>query len=364
MGRKLFCTLLCGLLSITQILSPGNISGDTDAAAFVPADPDACVILMVNPLEGLEAGTYTQSAWEGVEAYCQQEKKQYAVWEVEGNAVSDCTQAIRSAIAGGGKVIVCPGYPFGEAVTQLQAVYPEVAFLLLNDTPDVAGFNTAGVLFREEEASYLAGYGAVKDGYTRFGYMASADIPVYIRYGGGFLQGANDAAKELGITVEMRYHLSLGYGDTAECREEAESWYLDGIQVIYSCGGGPPVSTVAAAQNVGGKVVGVDIDMSQCPEYSGTQVFLTSAVLDLSEATRQLLDAYYAGSFPGGQTLRLGIESGAVKLPMDTSLWQQFTQEDYELVCRRLAEESVVVKTGPSLPELGCENVRLIAPAP
>ncbi len=51
----------------------------------------------------------------------------------------------------------------------------------------------------------LAGYAAVKAGHTKLGFMGGIALPAVINYGYGYIQGANDAAKELGVTVDMMY---------------------------------------------------------------------------------------------------------------------------------------------------------------
>jgi len=61
------------------------------------------------------------------------------------------------------------------------------------------------MVFAEEEAGYLAGYAAVKEGYTKLGFLGGQEIPSVKRYGYGFVQGAAAAAAEKEKKVEIRY---------------------------------------------------------------------------------------------------------------------------------------------------------------
>ena len=58
----------------------------------------------------------------------------------------------------------------------------------------------------------MAGYAAVKDGFTKLGFQGGMAVPEVIRYGHGFPQGAEVAAKEMGLaegSVSMMYNYSV-----------------------------------------------------------------------------------------------------------------------------------------------------------
>ena len=55
--------------------------------------------------------------------------------------------------------------------------------------------------FEEEQAGYLAGYAAVKDGYTSLGFLGGIAVPAVIRFGYGYVQGINAAAAEDGVCL-------------------------------------------------------------------------------------------------------------------------------------------------------------------
>ncbi|MBK5247401.1 MAG: BMP family ABC transporter substrate-binding protein, partial [Peptostreptococcaceae bacterium] len=192
----------------------------------------------------------------------------------------------------------------------------------------------------EDQSGYLAGYAAVKDGFTKLGFMGGMAVPAVVRYGYGFVQGAEAAAKEMGIAnVDVKYHYTGGFDATPEVQTLASSWYADGTEVIFACGGAVGFSVMAAADAAGAKVIGVDVDQS-----GENPTVITSAMKGLSDAVQQTLADYYAGSFPGGESLVLGAESKGVALPMETSKFTTFTQADYEKVFASLADGSIKLK--------------------
>ena len=65
-----------------------------------------------------------------------------------------------------------------------------------------------GIKYAEEQVGYLAGYAAVVEGYTKLGYMGGMAVPAVVKYGYGFVQGAEAAAAELGVyDVDIKYEL-------------------------------------------------------------------------------------------------------------------------------------------------------------
>ena len=181
------------------------------------------------------------------------------------------------------------------------------------------------ILFQEDQAGYLAGYAAVKDGMTKLGFMGGMAVPAVIRYGYGFVQGADAAAKELGVNVEVMYNYTGAFAATPEAQAMAASWYQNGTEVVFGCGGAVGNSVMAAAEEAGAKVIGVDVGQS-----GESDTVITSAMKMLSNSVYDGVKAFYDGSFPGGQTSVFTAENDGVGLPMETSKFESFTQADYD----------------------------------
>ena len=152
------------------------------------------------------------------------------------------TTSINLAAKGGAKVVVCPGYLYEIPVHTMQQKHPEVKFIILDGTPHSAdsaepdiGENTASIYFAEEQAGFLAGYAAVYEGCTKLGFMGGIAVPAVIRYGYGFIQGADYAAKEKGMapgSIDMKYTYVGNFEASPENMAKAASWYNEGTEAV------------------------------------------------------------------------------------------------------------------------------------
>ena len=172
--------------------------------------------------------------------------------------------------------------------------------------------------------------------------MGGMAVPAVVRYGYGFVQGAEAAATEMGIpSVDMKYHYTGNFDASPEAQTLAASWYAEGTEVIFGCGGSVGNSVMSAAEAAGTKVIGVDVDQS-----SESDTVITSAMKGLSAAVTTTLDQYYKGEFPGGQNLVYAADMDGVQLPMATSKFTKFTQADYDAVFAKLAKNEITLQKG------------------
>ncbi|MEG0901726.1 MAG: BMP family ABC transporter substrate-binding protein, partial [Clostridia bacterium] len=190
-----------------------------------------------------------------------------------------------------------------------------------------------------------AGYAAVKDGYTKLGFLGGIDVPSVIRYGFGFVQGADAAAKELGITVDMKYWYSAAFWPTDEIKGKMDSWYADGTEIVFSCGGGIFTSCLAAAEVGNGKVIGVDVDQAHISD-----LFVTSAYKNLTQGTSDLLKQLEANGGKwdasiAGSNVLLGVNENAVGIPTAEGSWRfnKFTVEEYNTIYEAIKAGTVTV---------------------
>ncbi len=300
---------------------------------------------MITDIGTIDDKSFNQGTWEAIKAYAEANGKTYNYYQPSAQSTEIYVERIDQAVADGAKVIVTPGFLFEEPIFVAQDKYPDVHFVLIDGNPHNADYsefrtekNAVGIVFAEEQSGFLAGYAAVKDGYTKLGFMGGMAVPAVVRFGYGFVQGADYAAKELGLTdVSVNYNYTGGFAATPEAQAMASSWYNDGVQVIFACGGAVGNSVMAAAEAAGGKVIGVDVDQS-----AESETVITSAMKGLGAAVEQALTAYYADKFPGGEAWVLGADKNGVQLPMATSRFTTFSQADYDAIYAKLAKAEVV----------------------
>lgn len=355
MKKRVMSVLLAAAVTVSMFAGCGSANDGTgdagtgDAGATTPdagatvtdteADAsndgaDGYELALVIDLGSIDDKSFNQGSWEGIEKYAQ-ESGVSAKYYKSSEATTDAfVETIELAIEGGAKTIVCPGFLFEEPIFRVQSLHPDVHFILVDGEPHDADYNyetaenTMPILYEEDQAGFLAGYAAVKDGYTKLGFMGGLALPAVIRYGYGYLAGANYAAGEMGVEgVEVTYYYTGSFDATPEAQTMAASWYQAGTEVIFACGGAVGNSVMAAAESSNGKVIGVDVDQS-----SESDTVITSAMKMLSNSVYDAVKSVYDGTFKGGETSVFAAENDGVGLPMETSLFETFTQADYDSV--------------------------------
>ena len=339
----------------------------TEAAATEAATTDNSdkKIAMITDSGDITDESFNQITWETCVAYGEANGIETQYYKPAEDTDEERINAVDLAVAEGATVVVMPGYLFGPAIAEEQDLYPDVTFIAVDvtegDIVNLAGENVALgsnvyiCSFQEEQAGYLAGYAAVKDGYTSLGFLGGIAVPAVIRYGFGYVQGINAAAEEMGVDVDVKYYYGgQFYGDDA-ITARMEGWYADGTQVVFACGGGIHTSAVDAAAQYDGKVIGVDVD--QFPKIG--DACITSAMKGLGSAVEAALDAYTSGNWSsiGGKSEQLGLTQGDyLGLPTDDASWgfTTFTKDEYETVLGGIKDGSITVSNDTeNQPEVG-----------
>lgn len=304
-------------------------------------------IALITDVGTIDDKSFNQGAWEGVEAYAKANNKTYKYYKPTEKSDGAYLASMDLAVKAGAKIIVCPGYLFEVPVYTAQTKYPDVRFIVLDGAPHSGDYNydvkenTYAIYYAEEEAGFLAGYAIVKEGYTKLGFMGGMAVPAVIRYGYGFVQGADYAAKELDLakdTVQVQYTYVGNFDATPDNQAKAAAWYNEGTEVIFACGGAVGNSVMKAAETAGKKVIGVDVDQS-----SESDTVITSSMKNLGKSVSDALDSFYNNTFPGGTTATLNASSEGVQLPMDTSKFTKFNQADYDAIYKKIVNKEITI---------------------
>ena len=321
--------------------TPTDAGTPTAAPTEAPAAAEGFEIAMITDVGTIDDRSFNQGTWEGVKKYAEEKGITHKYYQPTEQTDDAYLSSIDLAIKNGAKIVVTPGFLFEGPIGIAQDRYPDVTFVLIDGNPTVDGAikinsNAVGITYAEEYAGFLTGYASVKDGFTKFGFMGGMAVPAVKRYGYGFIQGLEYAAKEMGLTnVEVNYHYTGGFSATPEIQTLAATWYQGGTEVIFGCGGAVGNSVMAAAEASTDKyVIGVDVDQS-----GDSATVITSAMKGLTDTAYRMLDAYYSGSFPGGQALVEGAMAA-----MDTAKFRTFTKADYDAVYAKLESGEIVLK--------------------
>ena len=337
-------------------------------------------VAMVTDYGDITDQSFNQTTWEAVVAFGKEHNIETKYYKPTSNDTAGRGASVELAIADGYNVIVMPGYAFGGTIAEVSGQYPDVKFIALDvskgdlleggvalkgeqydynpDNWDLNKYvymdNVYCAIYQEELCGYMAGYAAVKLGYTKLGFLGGMAVPAVIRYGHGFVQGVDTAAKELNIQVELNYVYGGQFFADADITAVMDTWYAGGTEIVFACGGGIYQSAAEAAKKVGGKIIGVDVDQKAIIDsVYGEGMTVTSAMKGLYPTTVDtLVDVVINGKWSeyAGKIDTLGLISGEdasknyVGIPTTTQFEDgKFTSADYAALVKAMFEGSLKV---------------------
>ena len=348
-------------------------------------------VAMITDYGDITDQSFNQTTYEACKKFADDNGVDFKYYKPTDNTTAARVASIDQAIEEGYNLIVMPGYAFGAAIVEAAPQNPEVKFFALdvakgdlletavankgeeyNWDPDsyeldkyVDMSNVYCVVYQEELCGYMAGYAAVKLGYTKLGFLGGMAVPAVQRYGHGFVQGVDAAAKDSGIKVELKYVYGGQFNGDADITAVMDTWYAGGTEVVFACGGGIFTSAAEAAKKVNAKVIGVDVDQAGIIDGGyGEGMTLTSAMKGLAPATIDTLtDIVKNGNWSKyvGKIATLGLVSGDdpelnyVQIPMESTQWEdgKFTKDDYKALVKDMFDGKITVSNDTSkLPDV------------
>ena len=372
--KKFLALLLALVMSLSLVACGGGddtaADGGADAEDGGNAETAAYQVAMITDYGDITDQSFNQTTYEACKAFCEDNGVQFSYFKPAGDNTADRVAMIEKAVDEGYNVIVMPGYAFGGAIVEAAPEFPDVKFIALDvakgdlleagvakagesydynpDNWDLEKYvdmsNVYCAIYQEELCGYMAGYAAVKLGYKSLGFLGGMAVPAVIRYGYGFVQGVDAAAADLGLSdVTVKYVYGGQFFGDADITAVMDTWYANGTEVVFACGGGIYTSAVDAAKKANGKVIGVDVDQAGViANYAGVDgLTVTSAMKGLYPATYDTLnDVIINGNWANyvGKIATLGLvsaddpEANYVQIPMgEGTQWSDsFTQDDYK----------------------------------
>lgn len=368
MKKRIIAAILAGLMLLSLAACGGN-SGNSGGGAGGNSAGGASdmKIAMITDSGDITDQSFNQMTYETAKAWSEANGASFTYYKPEKDTDEARDAAVDLAAADGANIIIMPGYMFAATLVNQTGMYPDIKFIALDvGEGDIcekgvgkAGleydynpanwnvadyYNTANTycaVYQEQIPGYMAGYAAVKLGYRHLGFLGGMSVPAVMRYGYGFVQGANAAAGELGVAGDVNIEYVYGgqfYGD-ADITATMDTWYNTlGVEVVFACGGGIYTSAAEAAAKVNGKVIGVDSDQSSTINGAyGDGMTVTSAMKGLDATVNMVLTDIKDGKWSEhvGKIENLGLVSddpaeNYVQLPRATTQWADgFKEDDY-----------------------------------
>ena len=376
--KKILALLLVLAMALSLVACGGKTEEKAPEAAAPAETATEYKVAMVTDYGDITDQSFNQTTWEAVIKFGEDNGVAYKYYKPTSNDTAGRVASVELAIAEGYNVIVMPGYAFGGTIAEVSANYPEIKFIALdvaagdlletgvalkgesydynpdnwNLTDYVHMDNVYCAIYQEELSGYMAGYAAVKLGYTKLGFLGGMAVPAVMRFGYGYVQGVDAAAKELGINVEMKYAYGNQFFGDADITAVMDTWYQGGTEIVFACGGGIYTSAAEAAKKVGGKVIGVDTDQQPIIDAAyGEGMTVTSAMKGLAPTTIDtLVDVVVNGNWANyaGNIVSLGLVSedpaaNYVQLSGTTQFGDAFTEADYAAMVKGMFDGSIKV---------------------
>ena len=370
---KRFLALLLALCMVFALCACGGNDAGKDKDNDV-----AYKVAMITDYGDITDQSFNQTTYEACKAYCDTNSVDFKYYKPTADSTAARIEMVDQAVADGYNVLVMPGFAFAATIAVCQDTYKDVKFIGLDvseydlydafynhddtgartdlidaNNPEHINKNVYCAVYQEELCGYMAGYAAVKLGYTKLGFLGGMAVPAVIRYGFGFVQGANAAAVETDTKIEINYVYGGLFNGNADITAKMDTWYSAGTQVVFACGGGIFTSAAEAAAKVGGKVIGVDVDQSGIIDGGyGEGMTVTSAMKGLAATVNTMLAEVLAGNWDnyGGKIETLGLvgenpTNNYVQIPMESTQWVdgKFTQDDYKALVASMFKGDITV---------------------
>jgi len=362
---KKFLALILALVMSLSLVACGGSKEEAKPAeqpAEQPAEEQGAdfSVAMITDYGDITDQSFNQTTYEACKAYCDANGVQFNYYKPAGDSTAERVAMVEKAVDEGYTVIVMPGFAFAETITEVADEYSDITFVALDvSAGDLGDYtlpsNVYCAVYQEELCGYMAGYAAVKLGYTHLGFLGGMAVPAVVRFGYGYVQGVDAAATELGVDATVEYAYGNQFFGDPDITAYADNWYQTlGVEVVFACGGGICTSVGEAAAKVdGAKVIGVDVDQSgNLDSAYGDGITLTSAMKGLAPTVQHMLSEIAAGNWDnyGGKVETLGLVSGEdpevnyVQIPMGTTQFGDgFTQDDYKALVKDMFDGKVSV---------------------
>jgi basic membrane protein A and related proteins len=284
---------------------------EDDAATATTAADESLRVGLVTDLGQLDDDGFNELAYRGL----QRAEKELGIRGrvIESASAADYIPNMTSLARQGYDLVIGVGFAQGDAVGKVAQRFPDTSFAIIDvDHAFVPGTpsNVQGLLFREEEAGYLAGYlaGLVEKrraGPDVISAVGGMKEPPVDRFIAGYFAGAEKAAPG----IRLLHDYSQDWDDQAKCKELALNQIARGSNVVFQVAGGCGLGALNAAAERDVWGVGVDADQS----FLGSHV-LTSALKGVDSAVYLTIQWVQDGTWQGGGNATFGLKEDGVGL--------------------------------------------------
>jgi basic membrane protein A len=307
--------LILSLVALLVVIAAGcgssknAASNTTTTTATTTAQNSSFKVGLVTDIGGLNDRGFNHLAYVGLQKAAHDFGIQTRV--IESASPAEYIPNLSALARQGYNLVIGVGFTEIQAMKSVAKSFPHSHFAIVDvSNADEGGApNVQGLLFKEQQVGYLAGYAAALAAKDRGANVVSSvggqKQPPVDRYIAGFQAGAKAAVP--GIKTLNGY--SQDFEKQAKCKEVALNQIAAGSVVVFQVAGGCGLGALDAAQVKGVWGIGVDADQS----FLGPHI-LTSALKGVDTAVYLSIKDAKNGHFKGGQDSVYGLEQNGVGL--------------------------------------------------
>jgi basic membrane protein A and related proteins len=299
---KTAALLLAGSLALAACASDedggtGSNGGDGGAGA------EELKVGLAYDTGGRGDRSFNDSAYAGVEAAL--EANPGDVSELSPNSDASNRADLLTQLADEGyNPVIAVGFAYGDVIGEVAEQYPDTTFAIVDSSvAEIGADNLTGLLFAEEQGSFLAGVAAaLKTTTDHVGFVGGVETPLIEKFEAGFIAGAQAVKPE--IQIDSSYLTPAGdfsgFNDPAKGQIAAQGMFDAGADIVYHAAGGSGGGLFEAASAAGMRAIGVDSDQYNTADASVQDVIMTSMLKNVNVAVFEYLTEVNDGNFPAG----------------------------------------------------------------
>ena len=287
----------------------GSSNSSSSGSSTTGGSGEKPYVVLVTDIGQLHDHGFNELAYQGLQHAIKQLGVRGDVYQ--SPATSDYVPNLATAARKGAALVISVGFDQANSIARVAKQFPKTHFAIIDvDWNDLPGHpkNVEGLIFREQEAGYLAGYlaGLVqKNKPAVLGSVGGEKQPPVDRYIAGYQAGAKAADPH--VTFENGY--SQEWVDQAKCKTIALNQIQKGASIVFQVAGGCGLGALDAAKQNQVWGIGVDADQS----YLGPQV-LTSAMKRVDTSVYATIQSVLDGKFKGGTNSVFSLNNQGVGL--------------------------------------------------
>ena len=291
------------ILAMAMVAVVGTVGLIGCSKEEVKVEKEKLKVTLVLTEGGVQDQSFNQSAWEG--ALSAKDEYDVEVNYIECKQKSEYTSNVEMAIDSDSDLVIGVGFEMADAIKEAAENYPQQKFAVVDGSYDVTPDNVRSILFNEQEAGYAAGLVAGKITETnKLGFIGGFDIPSVTNFAIGFEKGL----KEVNSEIQLVTQYANSFTDAAKGKTISQQMIQNGVDIIFTAGGGVNNGSIEAAREAGIKIVGVDM----ASNHLAPDTIITSALKNVNEGVKLTIKDLVDGNFKGGEAVIYDLSNGGV----------------------------------------------------